>query len=141
MLALLAAVLATTPVLSLGAPDASGCARTVLLGARTLAGGPRELCIEQLLELSLADGDFIVLRVAAPHRFDARVRSRVFVYRLEGFRLVPRFLGSGFASREVTRLFPLHHALGLETLTITGERETLSCAFDGFPLVCSELKP
>lgn len=133
--------MATTPVLSLGAPDASGCARTVLLEGRTLTGGPREFCIEQVLEVCLEGGDFVVLRVAAPHRFDARVRSRVFVYRLEGSRLVPRFLGSGFASREVTKLFPLTHALGLETLTATGERETLSCAFDGFPLVCSELKP
>lgn len=141
MLAFLAAVLATTPVLSLGAPDAGGCARTVVLGTRTLAGGPREFCIEQLLQVSLAEGDFLVLRVAAPHRFDARVRSRVFVYRVEGLRLVPRFLGSGFASREVLRLFALDQALGLETLTHTGERETLSCAFVGFPLVCSELNP
>ncbi len=138
MLALLAVMLTSVP--SLGAPDANGCSRTVVLGGRTLEGGPREFCIEQVLQVSLTDGDFLVLRVAAPHRFDARVRSRVFVYRLDGARLVPRFLGSGFASREVVRLFALDHALGLETLTTDGARELLSCTFDGFPLVCSESK-
>ena len=52
-------------------------------------------------------------------------------------RLVPRFLGSGFTSREVTRLFALDRALGLDTLLQTGALETLRCVFDGFPLVCT----
>jgi hypothetical protein len=63
----------------------------------------------------------------------------VFVYRVEDGHLVPRFLGSGFSSREVTRLLVLDGALGLDTQLQSGEHETLRCVFDGFPLVCSEL--
>lgn len=138
---LVIAVLASAPVLTLGEPDPGGCARTVRQQGRELEGGPRAFCIEQVLSLELEGVPSVVLRVAAPHRFEGRVRSRVFVYRLEQGRLVPRFLGSGFWAREVTGLFVLPGALGLETLTTEGEPERLSCTFDGFPLVCSELKP
>ena len=113
------------------------CARTVVLEGRPLRGGPGKFCIEQVLEVRLAEGAFVVLRVRAPHRFEARVRSRVFVYRVEGDRLVPRFLGSGFAERAVVRLVALTGALGVETVAETGERVNWSCTFDGFPLVCT----
>ena len=128
------AVLATAPHYTL---EQGPCARHVLLDGRTLRGGPGRFCIEQVLPVEFAEGAFVALRVAAPHRFEARVRSRVFVYRVEGERLVPRFLGSGFSAREVTGLVALENALGVQTLTSAGVHETLSCTFDGFPLICA----
>ena len=128
------AVLATAPHYTREEGD---CPRHVLLDGRVLRGGPEHFCIEQVLPLELAEGAFLALRVAAPHRFEARVRSRVFVYRVEGERLVPRFLGSGFSAREVTGLVALENALGVQTLTSAGVHETLSCTFDGFPLACT----
>ncbi|MDP1827920.1 MAG: hypothetical protein Q8L48_31895 [Archangium sp.] len=130
----LLALLTAAPVLSLGAPDERGCARGVRFDGKTLGGGPAGLCIRELVTLRLEEGPLVALRVDAPHRFDGRVRSRVFLYRVAAGRLVPRFLGSGFASREVTGLFALDGALGLETTA-----GKLRCVFDGFPLVCSEL--
>ncbi len=136
MLALILSLLTAAPVISLGAPDERGCARGVTLGGKRLGGGPAAFCIREVVTLRLEEGPLVALRVDAPHRFDARVRSRVFLYRVADGRLVPRFLGSGFASREVTRLFALDSALGLETTA-----GTLRCVFDGFPLVCSEVTP
>lgn len=135
------AVLTAAPVVSLGAPDASGCASGVSVGGQHLSGGPAPLCIREAVGLLLENTPLVVLRVDAPHRFEARVRSRVFVYRVVAGRLVPRFLGSGFASREVTRLFALEGALGLDTVATSGARERWRCVFEGFPLVCSELTP
>jgi hypothetical protein len=123
-------------LLTLGPLDAGGCARSVLLGGKPLLGGPAPFCVREAVALVLDDEPLVALRVDAPHRFEARVRSRVFVYRVVEGRLVPRFLGSGFASREVTGLFVLEGALGLET---TAGR--LRCVFEGFPLVCAEVTP
>jgi hypothetical protein len=117
----------------------NGCARGVLLDGERLSGGPEPFCIREAVRVVLEDEALIAVRVDAPHRFEARVRSRVFLYRVRDGRLVPRFLGSGFSSREVTRLFVLEGALGLDTLTSSGSREALRCVFDGFPLVCMEL--
>ena len=133
------ALLAATPVVSLVAPDVNGCARAVALDGKPLAGGPTPFCIREAIAVHLDDTPLVVLRVDAPHRFEAGVRSRVFVYRVSGGRLVPRFLGSGFSSREVSRVFALEGALGLDTVTRTGAEEKLRCIFQGFPLVCSEL--
>ena len=121
-------------LLSLGPADPSGCAHFVLFHGQPLSGGPASLCIREAVTLVLDDEPMVALRVEAPHRFDARVRSRVFLYRVNAGRLQPRFLGSGFSSREVTRLFALAGALGLDTTT-----GPLRCVFDGFPLVCSEV--
>ena len=134
-------LLAATPHVSLGAPDASGCASEVRLDGRALTGGPAPFCIREAVSVVLEDTPLVVLRVDAPHRFEERVRSRVFVYRVVDGRLVPRFLGSGFSSREVSRFVPLEGALGLDTRLESGAHETLRCVFDGFPLVCSELSP
>ena len=106
----------------------------MLLNGKPLSGGPAPFCIREVVTLILEDEPMVALRVEAPHRFDPHVRSRVFLYRLSAGRLVPRFLGSGFASREVTGLFVLNAALGLATTS-----GPLRCIFDGFPLVCSEV--
>lgn len=134
---LLAVVVASTPLFSLGVPDAGGCVRGVVFEGRPLRGGPARFCVEQVLGFELAEGQFVALRVAAPHRFEARVRSRVFVYRVEKDTLVPRFLGSGFFEREVRGLVALEGALGVEAVGASGRNETWSCTFEGFPLVCS----
>ena len=134
-------LLAATPLVSLGVPDAQGCASEVRLDGRTLSGGPAPFCIREAVSLVLENTPVVVLRVDAPHRFESRIRSRVFVYRIAAGRLEPRFLGSGFTSREVTSLLVLDGALGLDTQLESGAHETLRCVFDGFPLVCSELTP
>lgn len=137
----LAAVTAAAPVVSLGPPTPAGCAQGVVLDGQRLAGGPAELCIREAVGVVLEDTPLVALRVDAPHRFEARVRSRVFLYRVVAGRLVPRFLGSGFATREVTHLIPLDGALGVETVDPSGAPATLRCVFDGFPLVCADLTP
>ncbi|MDP2269686.1 MAG: hypothetical protein Q8N23_05130 [Archangium sp.] len=115
------------------------CVNTVTLDGKPLIGGPTEFCIREVVRVRLDDEPFIALRVEAPHRFDQRIRSRVFIYRLIDGRLVPRFLGSGFTSREITRLFVLDGAVGLDTVSASGVTQTLRCVFDGFPLACTEL--
>ena len=126
-------MLALLATLTLGPMDSGGCAHAVLLNGKPLSGGPAPFCIREVVTLVLDELPMVALRVEAPHRFDARLRSRVFLYRVNSGHLVPRFLGSGVASREVTRLIALEGALGLDT---TSGR--LRCVFDGFPLVCSE---
>ena len=124
--------------LLLGA-DADGCKHTVTLDGKTLSGGPTEFCIREVVSVRLGDEPFIALRVEAPHRFDERIRARVFIYRRVDGRLIPRFLGSGFTSREITRLFVLDGAVGLDTISTTGDALTLRCVFQGFPLACTEV--
>jgi hypothetical protein len=119
---------------------ADGCAHEVVLEGKRLLGGPVQHCIRQVLETTLDGERLVAVRVEAPHRFEARVRTRVFLYRVQGERLEPRFLGSGFSSREVTGLFPLSGALGVETISSEGRPERLRYVFDGFPLVCSPLR-
>ncbi len=114
------------------------CANTVILDGKPLIGGPTEFCIREVVRVRLDDEPFIALRVEAPHRYEKRIRSRVFIYRVRAGRLVPRFLGSGFTSREITRLFVLDGAIGLDTISTTGAAQTLRCVFDGFPLACTE---
>jgi hypothetical protein len=118
---------------------ADGCAHEVVLEGKKLKGGPVQHCIRQVLQTRIDDEDFVAVRVEAPHRFEATVRSRVFIYSLSNGKLTPRFLGSGFSSSEVTTIFPLSGALGVETLTSEGKTERLRCVFDGFPLVCAPI--
>ena len=118
---------------------ADQCAHEVVLEGVRFSGGPMQHCIREVTRVRLEDEDFLAVHVDAPHRFEPRVRSRVFIYRVNGHHLEPRFLGSGFKSREVTRLFPLDGALGVETTSLEGKTERLRCVFDGFPLVCTPL--
>lgn len=113
--------------------DAQGCG-VVLVNRRSVTGAAPGLCVTQAVWTRL-EGGLVALLVRAPHRFDARVRPRVFVYRLEGARLVPRFLGSGFRDLEVTRLRAEDDRLVLEVVGAQGPR-ALRCHFAGFPLLC-----
>lgn len=121
----------------LGPPDVGGCRWPSVDGQRAL-GGPVGLCVRDAVELSLEPGQRqLALLVDAPHRFDPRVRPRVFIYRVEGRRLVPRFLGSGFSSAEVVAIAADGPRLRLQL----SDSRTVWCHFDGFPLVCSEEPP
>lgn len=135
---LLALVLAAAPVVSLSQPDAGGCGTILVDGAAAL-GGPVGLCVRQVTWTELSGG-LVAALVKAPHRYDARVRNRVFLYRLEGRRLVPRFLGAGFTELEVIRLVPRGDALALEVHGPGDDSRThtLTCRLVRFPLVCSE---
>ncbi|GMU62156.1 MAG: hypothetical protein AMXMBFR34_39190 [Myxococcaceae bacterium] len=115
--------------------DARGCGEVVVAG-QAVQGAAPGLCVVQALWAPL-EGGVVALLVRAPHRFEEEERLRVFIYRLEGRRLVPRFLGSGFASREVRRLVALDDALGVE-VSGDGGVSVLRCSFDGFPLVCRD---
>lgn len=134
MLLVLLAVLAA-PRVTLDAIDARGCGAVSVNGQR-VAGAAPGLCVKQALWTPL-EGGLVALLVAAPHRFEPRVRHRVFLYRLDGARLVPRFLGSGFRELEVEKLVPLDDALGLSVTGAQGTA-TLRCRFTGFPLTCQE---
>jgi hypothetical protein len=60
----------------------------------------------------------------------------VFLYRVEGRRLVPRFLGSDLATLDIERLVAVAEFWGLEARD--GARAVPpACRFDGFPLVCT----
>jgi hypothetical protein len=126
---------AAIPPVSLGNPDARGCG-VIQLGTAPAEAGPVGLCVKQVLWTPL-EGGLVAALVEAPHRFEPRPRNRVFLYRLEGRRLVPRFLGSGFDEVQVERLLARDDSLGLAVRGERGER-TLACRFSGFPLVCSE---
>jgi hypothetical protein len=134
MLALLLAAL-PAPVVTLEARGVDGCGVVKVNGARVTGAAPG-LCVKQAVWTSL-EGGLVALLVEAPHRFDARPRHRVFLYRLVGRRLEPRFLGSGFRTRSVDRLVPLEGALGVEVSSDAGY-ETMRCRFLEFPLVCEK---
>ena len=146
---LLATLLAATPLpaLSLQAPSALGCGTPSLLRAGAwlaLEGGPSGLCATALFAAHLEDGaaDVVVL-VQAAHRFDAEIRTRLFIYRLEGARLVPRFLGSGFSAVDVVGAERIAGA-PLDSLRVWtaargapgSARVALRCGLVHFPLQC-----
>jgi hypothetical protein len=97
------------------------------------AGGPRH-CVKKHFEAELEPGrKNVVALVEAPNRFDQKTRLRLFIYRLEGRRLLPRFLGSAFPGADL-----LDARGALRVVTTRGE---FDCHFDGFPLVCEEAQP
>jgi hypothetical protein len=79
----------------------------------------------------------VVLLVDLPR---APERLAPFVYRLRGTRLVPRFLGSRFATLRLERARRITTApldqLGLDARDENGGRRRLRCSFQQFPLVC-----
>jgi len=117
--------------------DAFGCGAPALDGV-PLEGSAPGLCVRDAFTLRLEAPALtnVVLRVVKDGR------DRVFIYRLEGHRLVPRFLGSGPGSLS---LVELRRGPGtpLDRLEIVALRESteirLSCRFEEFPLVCDEL--
>ena len=126
----LPAALALLASPALGPLDARGCGRVMLEGE---AATPAELCVREVRTVTLEGEPMVVARVALPR--DPR-RAGVFVYRREGGRLVPRFLGSGFQSLEVDALLPSHEELRLAAHGADGPL-TLRCTFRGFPLECT----
>lgn len=121
--------------------DARGCGRATL-GAQGLSGGPRDGCLVDAFAARLEGASTlnVVLVVDRPGRFDARVRRRLFVYRLDGARLVPRFLGSGPSSLRLLSARPVRQG-ALDRLVVSVQAEgaapeALHCRFEGFPLVC-----
>ncbi len=147
------------PAVLLTAGDAHGCGRVARMGNQGLVllrGAAPGLCVRAAFAARLEPGARpdavnVVLLVAAPHRFDPDVRTRLFVYRLRGRRLVPRFLGSGFRARALLgaeRLpaadAPSGHrldSLRVTTVTPAGQHESLRCAFVRFPLSCQAELP
>ncbi|MEW5743596.1 MAG: hypothetical protein AB1938_32085 [Myxococcota bacterium] len=133
MTPLLLLTLAASPDVRLENVDSRGCGDVIVDGRRVQGAAPG-LCVVQAVWTPLEEG-LLALLVRAPHRFDSTERLRVFVYRLVGRRLSPRFLGSGFTGSDVTRLVTLADALGVEVVSDAGVA-VLRCVFDGFPLVC-----
>lgn len=147
------------PAVLLTASDARGCGRVARMGSKGLVllrGAAPGLCVRAAFAARLEpdarpDAVNVVLLVAAPHRFDPDVRTRLFVYRLQGRQLVPRFLGSGFRARALLGAERLAAAdptsgegrdrLRVTTATPTGQRESLRCAFERFPLACEPELP
>lgn len=147
------------PAILLTAGDAQGCGQVARLGNKGLVllrGAAPGLCVRAAFAARLEPGVRphavnVVLLVAAPHRFDPDVRTRLFVYRLRGRRLVPRFLGSGFRARTLLGAERLPAAdptsgerldgLRVTTATPTGQYESLRCTFERFPLSCEPELP
>jgi hypothetical protein len=108
-----------------------------------LRGGPEGLCAVEIFWARLEAGAVDVLvRVRAPHREDPELRERLFVYRLVGTTLVPRFLGSGF---ETLDLVGAERVTGapLDAVRVwvvprgaLAPRTGYRCGFDGFALRC-----
>ena len=121
--------------------DERGCGKPALGGMR-LAGGPRDGCLVDAFAARLEDPSTlnVVLVIDRPGRFDSRVRRRLFVYRLEGARLVPRFLGSGPSELALVgaRRVEAGPPEWLEVSVQAGgdSPRALRCRFEGFPLVC-----
>lgn len=112
--------------------DARGCGRPALRDGRRLEAAAG-LCVKRVLSAHLED----------PRELDVILivtkdgRDRLFVYRLEGGALVPRFLGSG--PRDLTlRDVRVHQdeALEVELADREGATRTVRCRFEAFPLVC-----
>jgi hypothetical protein len=128
------------PRVGLSARDGRGCGAPVLDGL-ALRGGAPGLCVRDAFAVRLEDAPAanVVLRVAKDGR------DRIFVYRLDGHRLVPRFLGSG---PDDLRLVEVLRRPGtpLDRLEVVarrggGQKLHLLCRFEEFPLVCDEVSP
>lgn len=145
------AMLATSP-LDAAPPRVTleaDCGRVLLhtrTGVRPLQGAAPGLCVREAHLARLEEGATnVVLKVARPDGRGGPLRDRVFVYRLEGDRLRPRFLGSGPRHQ---RLVSLQVARGLPTDSLVvrledalGRPVRLRCRLEEFPLVCTEERP
>jgi hypothetical protein len=107
LLAALAGALAAPPELALLPTLKPRCGLPLIRQGHDwvqLRGGPEGLCAVEIFWARLEAGAVDVLvRVRAPHREDPELRERLFVYRLVGTTLVPRFLGSGFETLDHRR--------------------------------------
>ena len=128
------------PRLSLSSRDPNGCGVPILDGIPLLGGAPG-LCVREAFALRLEEPSLtnVLLRV------EKEGRDRIFIYRLDGRRLRPRFLGSGpddLTLAEVRRR-PGTPLDSLEVVARRGGQEVVRfiCRFEEFPLVCEEVPP
>ncbi len=93
---------------------------------------PARLCVRAAVLASLeAPGErHLALLVDLPAD---PARRGLFVYRVRGRALVPRFLGTGFPERALTGL-----ATDGDALLVQTDRGPLRCRLQNFPLVCEE---
>lgn len=110
----------------LAGPPPAPCAAVPLPGGLR---APPGLCVE--VAVPGPGAGHVSLLVALPAD---PARRGLFVYRVQGRNLVPRFLGSGFPGRALTGLAADGDALRVET-----DRGPLGCVLQDFPLVCEEL--
>jgi hypothetical protein len=119
------------------------CGRPVLVAAdgasRLLIGAPADFCIRDALAARLEESadTHVVLQVEG---LGSDPAERLFIYRLDGDQLVPRYLASGPAH---LRLVGVERLAGVEqdsllvhAVTVSGRPVSLSCSFVGFPLLC-----
>lgn len=129
------------PVLALPAvrvlpPGPGGCSRVVTQDGAPLRW-PAPVCVRDAWIARLEDDDTVHVVAVVDMSGD----RRLFVYTLEGARLAPRFLGSGFTSVGVTGARRAR-VDGWDVVEVAGRRGgepvVLHCRFQGFPLVCQE---
>jgi hypothetical protein len=107
---------------------------------RALGGGPPGFCVRDAFLARLDDGasTHAVLRVSGSV---ADAAERVFIYRLDGDELVPRYLASGPSHLRLVDVEPVNgverDALRIRTVDASGNATTLLCGFVGFPLLCA----
>ena len=131
------------PTIALRDVDKDGCGTLSLANQTLLDGGPRGFCVHQALTLVL-DGEATIALLVS--RRDAKGGSsfkRVFLYRLHGRHLLPRFLSSGLPGLKIESLSVDENG---ERLKLRGRKDddaavALSCWFEQFPLVCEEVDP
>lgn len=115
----------------------------LLLGL-LLAGPPQAPCAAAPLPAGLVAPAGLCVHAAVPGPGEGHLsllvtlpadpaRLGLFVYRVQGRRLVPRFLGSGFPERALTGL-----AAEGDALRVFTDRGALRCRLQDFPLVCEE---
>jgi hypothetical protein len=119
----------------------SGPCGTPILGQVPLAGAAPGLCVHEAFSARLEDPSTtdVVVQVTRPARPGAPAQEQLFIYRLSGEQLVPRFLGSGSPAVELVAVRRLPGIVRdqLEVLTRRGDAiERRVCRLEHFPLVC-----
>jgi hypothetical protein len=117
--------------------DPSGCGRAVRDGVALRGAEP--FCVERWFTARLEDPGVVhaVLLVRPRDPGTEGEWPRVFVYRLDGTWLAPRFLSSGFPTLRVRDAGPAPG--GRLRVVVDGGQErgrVLTCGFVGFPLAC-----
>jgi hypothetical protein len=124
----------------------SECGRVLLhtpSGVFPLQGAAPGLCVREALLARLEkDATHVVLKVAREDERGGKLRDRLFVYRLEGHRLWPRFLGSGPKERQLASVQVVRgsatDSLSVRLEDAQGREQRLRCRLEAFPLVCIE---
>lgn len=130
---------APLPVVSLEQVDDGGCGRPAI-GSTQLDGAAPGLCVRAAFAARLESPDVVNVVLHVDTRDGAPRPQRIFIYRLHGARLRPRFLGGGsrrLALRSVAREAGAElDSLRVEVADDGGVTRVLRCALEQFPLVC-----